>query len=153
MAKKGVTGVVVTGWRGAKTRRPELTDAQTATVIRVLVEAFARELYGVLGGEMYEGVRIYEGGAQGVDKVVREFADAKGIHVVTVRADWTVHGRAAGPKRNKQMVELALKECQHVVGFAFPHPTESLGTWDCVQRMAELGVSITVEPLPVYEGK
>jgi hypothetical protein len=49
---------------------------------------------------------VIEGGARGLDRIVREEAQALGIHVATVRALWDFHGKAAGYRRNEAMARL-----------------------------------------------
>ena len=49
-------------------------------------------------------------------------------------ADWDLHGKAAGPIRNQQMVDLGANAC-----FAFPTP-ESRGTLDCMARAWVRGI-------------
>lgn len=48
---------------------------------------------------------ILEGGARGADRMAREFAKWKGIPVETYVAEWDVYGRAAGPLRNREMLD------------------------------------------------
>jgi hypothetical protein len=48
---------------------------------------------------------LIEGGARGADWMARKFAEWQGIPVETYEADWTKHGRAAGPIRNRRMIE------------------------------------------------
>jgi len=58
------------------------------------------------------------------------------------RADWKKYGRAAGPIRNKQMVELGADLC-----LAFPdHPKGhgSRGTWNCVKLAQQAGIPVLV---------
>lgn len=47
---------------------------------------------------------IIEGGATGADDLARRYAEWQGIQVETYPADWTL-GKAAGPIRNRQMLE------------------------------------------------
>lgn len=47
---------------------------------------------------------LYEGGADGADTDSRHVAQRSGLPVVTFLADWTRHGKAAGPLRNTQML-------------------------------------------------
>lgn len=58
------------------------------------------------------------------------------------RADWKKYGRAAGPIRNKQMVELGADLC-----LAFPdHPKGegSRGTWNCVDLAQQARIPVLV---------
>lgn len=48
---------------------------------------------------------LIEGGAAGADTLARAFAEWQRIPVMTLEADWKRHGRAAGPIRNKQMLD------------------------------------------------
>ncbi len=45
---------------------------------------------------------VIEGGAEGVDRLARAWAEARGLPVTTVPADWT-QGRSAGPQRNRAL--------------------------------------------------
>jgi hypothetical protein len=50
---------------------------------------------------------IIQGGADGADTWAREWAVERNIgEVVTELADWSGHGKAAGPLRNKRMLEV-----------------------------------------------
>lgn len=49
---------------------------------------------------------LIEGDADGADKLAGEWADSRGVHCARVRALWEVHGRSAGPLRNKAMRDL-----------------------------------------------
>ena len=50
-------------------------------------------------------VRIIEGGAFGADRLAQEWAIEHGMDLSTYAADWKKHGNAAGPIRNKQMLD------------------------------------------------
>lgn len=47
---------------------------------------------------------LIEGGAAGVDRLARAWAQERGIDVITVDAEWRKCGRAAGPRRNRAMI-------------------------------------------------
>jgi hypothetical protein len=51
--------------------------------------------------------KIIHGGAKGVDSQAGEQAAALGFSVEVFAADWTKYGRAAGPIRNKAMIQTA----------------------------------------------
>jgi len=53
----------------------------------------------------FEITEVISGGARGVDTVGEEWATDNGIPFARFPADWERYGRAAGPKRNKQMAE------------------------------------------------
>lgn len=48
---------------------------------------------------------LIEGGAPGADFMARKFAEWMGIPVRTFEAEWDIHGKAAGPIRNKRMLD------------------------------------------------
>jgi len=48
---------------------------------------------------------IIEGGALGADKCAAYWAQLSGIPIETFCADWKTHGKAAGPIRNKRMLD------------------------------------------------
>lgn len=50
---------------------------------------------------------LLEGGADGADKLARAWAHSAGIDCITVHANWKKHGKAAGPRRNGRMLDLA----------------------------------------------
>ncbi len=50
---------------------------------------------------------IVSGGATGVDRSGEQYAKRFGKGLNIFAADWNVHGKAAGPIRNKQMAQYA----------------------------------------------
>ena len=50
---------------------------------------------------------LVSGGASGADRCGEQWAQSKGIPIKRFPADWSTHGRAAGPIRNHQMAEYA----------------------------------------------
>lgn len=65
-------------------------------------------LNGVLDGiHQHSPVDILiEGGASGADRLARDWAWNKGIHVATVCAMWVKYGKGAGHRRNEAMMRL-----------------------------------------------
>lgn len=59
------------------------------------------------------GTVVIHGGAEGVDKAADAAARLCGLSVEVVRPEWNKHGRAAGPIRNRAMVE----SCDYLVAF------------------------------------
>ncbi len=59
---------------------------------------------------------VIHGAARGADELADLWAQESGKPVMAFPADWTTHGRAAGPIRNKRM----LVEGKPDVVFAFP---------------------------------
>lgn len=48
---------------------------------------------------------IIQGGARGADYLARDWANSRLIPLHTYKADWKKYGKAAGPIRNKIMLE------------------------------------------------
>lgn len=48
---------------------------------------------------------LITGGARGADFLAEQWAFANAIHVKAYQAEWTIHGRAAGPLRNQRIVD------------------------------------------------
>src|SRR4051812_8942749 len=69
---------------------------------------------------------IVSGGAKGADSLARRLAEEKGVPFHEIEADWKAYGRAAGPIRNKKLVEFS------DAALAFPLG-ESKGTRGCVK--------------------
>lgn len=50
---------------------------------------------------------VVSGGANGVDKSGESWADDRDIPIRIFKPDWNMHGKAAGPIRNREMAEYA----------------------------------------------
>ncbi len=107
-----MTRVIVTGGRDYRDRE---------AVYAVLDEM--RRVYGTLC--------IVHGAARGADQLAHEWAVSRGQEVERHTAQWDLHGKAAGPIRNAEMVA-----CGADLAVAFPGGT---GTADCVRRCEEAG--------------
>lgn len=68
---------------------------------------------------------IIEGEAKGADRIARNIAEAYEIEVEKYPAEWDKYGRAAGPIRNKQMLDEGKPDL--VIGFSEDYK-ESKGT-------------------------
>lgn len=78
---------------------------------------------------------LIEGGASGADLVARSWAFHRYIQHVTERADWNRHGKAAGPIRNRAMLDNHSPD----VVLAFPG---GKGTADMVRQATARGVEV-----------
>lgn len=86
--------------------------------------------------EIYRPISVViHGGASGVDALADDWARHRGIPRETFLAQWTLHGRAAGPRRNAQM----LLEGRPDLCIAF---TGGRGTDDMVERCERAGVTV-----------
>lgn len=94
-----------------------------------------RRRIGDLRGD--HGDIVITGGAPGADTIAGSIAYRLGIHVATMPALWHVHGKAAGPLRNKAMLRL-----RPDLVLAFTHG--SAGTQDMIKRARAFGVPVEV---------
>jgi hypothetical protein len=130
-------GIIVTGWRGP------LSSAQAAKVTTAVDMYFVKDAFA--------SPVLYEGSARGVDKVVSKHVFDRGFHVRTFKAEWRAHGKAAGPRRNRQMCLAAHDTHDVVLCLAFPHPTKSVGTWDCIQAAVSFEISCHIFPIKIED--
>lgn len=72
----------------------------------------------------------------GADYMAAGYAFDEGFNVEAYPADWNKHGRAAGPIRNQQMVDLGADVC-----LAFPLG-ESRGTRHCMRAAEKAGIKV-----------
>lgn len=86
------------------------------------------------------GTIIIEGEAPGADTLAREVAEELGLEVRRFPAQWDRYGRAAGPVRNRRMLEE-----QPDLVIAFHHDlSKSRGTANMVQLAARAGVTTEI---------
>lgn len=98
------------------------------------VFAVLDELHAEIGISM-----LIEGGATGADACARTWAAAHEVPAETYPADWRVNGRAAGPLRNRRMLD----EGQPDLVVAFPG---GRGTASMVAIARAAGVAVTEIP-------
>ena len=78
--------------------------------------------------------RIVHGGATGADGMADDLGKRLSVDVVPCPADWTKHGRAAGPIRNKEMLTHRPTKV-----IAFPG---GRGTKDMVKQARSAGITV-----------
>ena len=78
---------------------------------------------------------VIEGEATGADTLAREWADLRWVPVLKFPADWNKHGKAAGPIRNKQMLD----EGRPDLVVAFPG---GRGTANMIEQAERAGVPV-----------
>lgn len=89
---------------------------------------------------------LIEGGATGADRLAREWADMNGVQVLTFPAEWNIHGKSAGPIRNKKMLE----EGRPDMVVAFPG---GRGTQNMINQAHEFGVKVLLIGQLFEQGK
>ena len=78
---------------------------------------------------------LIHGAARGADSIAARWAEQENVATLAFPADWEQHGRAAGPKRNQQMLDEGRPD--GVV--AFPG---GVGTADMVRRAQAAGIGV-----------
>lgn len=97
------------------------------TIWRLYVEPCAPGRYQVFVGDC----------PSGLDAMVRAFCPSARVFV----ADWRRFGRAAGPRRNRDMCEAATAD--GAVLFAFPG---GRGTASCIRQAERCGIPVVALP-------
>jgi len=69
-------------------------------------------------GQLVHG--LLHGGARGADRAIGRAAHQLGWPVEVLPADWRRHGRAAGPIRNRELIELAISRAEALSSAAAP---------------------------------
>jgi hypothetical protein len=106
--------VVVTGGR-------DYTDTETVD----------REMQRVMRSANGRMVVFINGGAPGLDSLVRAWCEEHGVPCITMFAPWKSHfGKRSGPVRNQWMIDYGLP----TYGIVFPGGT---GTADMHQRLKD----------------
>lgn len=77
-----------------------------------------------------DGTEVISGGARGVDRIAETAAIARGLKVLSLKAKWDKHGKAAGFLRNTDIVAC----CDRVVAF---WDGQSRGTLDTITKARE----------------
>ncbi len=88
-------------------------------------------------------ITIISGAASGADNLGERYAIENDIALMRCPADWKKYGRAAGPKRNEYMAQLAQANGECGVLFAFWDGT-SRGTKSMISLAEKNGLSVYI---------
>jgi hypothetical protein len=80
---------------------------------------------------------VIHGAAPGADRIADELAKAHGLDVEPYPAKWSKYGRAAGPIRNTQMLEVGRPDEVHAF---HDNLGESRGTTNMITQALQAGV-------------
>jgi hypothetical protein len=95
---------------------------------------------------------LLHGGARGADRAIGRAARQLGWPVEVLPADWRRHGRAAGPIRNRELLELAISRAVALTSAAAPVSVlvvafpGGAGTASLVQQARRMAAS---SPVPI----
>lgn len=100
-------------------------------------------LAGILKDKVAKGERltVIHGDATGADQGAHMVSDYLGCNEYRFPAEWAALGKAAGPRRNAEMLDTVRPD----IVLAFPLG-ESRGTRDCIREAVRRGI-----PVEVYE--
>jgi hypothetical protein len=100
--------------------------------LHVFLDRFGREHEG--------GYTLISGDARGADTYADVCGQLLGFTIERYPANWDEHGRAAGPIRNKQMLDSGVDYC-----IAFHDDLgASRGTRDMVEKVERAGIPLTI---------
>ena len=88
------------------------------------VKKHVLELY-----DIKEITHIISGGATGVDTLAKQLSEEYHITFIEFKADWNTHGKAAGPIRNRVIIDNAT----HVIAF-----------WDYQSKGTKSSINIAI---------
>lgn len=145
-----VVPIVVSGWR-------RHTDANL--IVGHLSEMIHRierggvNVYGTANNPRMQWqpnvVHVRVGDASGADDIVRKWCAMEGVSHTVYHANWDMYDNAAGPIRNRQMLDGEGDELGVASQLlAFPEPGSSTckgsGTWNCIHTAVELRIPVTI---------
>lgn len=108
---------------------------------------FAEVMHSKLApSSLFRELVIVSGGCRGVDTMASEFAKSHGIAMVEFLPDWKKYGRAAGPKRNDEMVAFMVdkKNLWNETNALFFWDGESKGTKQCIASAKKAGLQVYI---------
>lgn len=85
-----------------------------------------------------KGIIVLSGKARGADTLGEKYAEEKNIPVKEFPAKWDKYGKAAGPIRNQEMIDIA----DMTIAFFGENPEKSRGTKDAVSRSKKKGIPV-----------
>jgi hypothetical protein len=124
--------VIVCGGRGFGIDKAEHQYIQTC--LTALFVGFANQTDDPQTWVPPDNLKIITGGAEGVDSAAIDWAVVNWVNFEEVKADWKKYGKAAGPIRNQQMLDMSPK-----LVVAFPG---GAGTADMIQRAKKKGTLV-----------
>lgn len=88
---------------------------------------------------------VVHGACRGADTIAHATAEALGFTIRSYPADWTLHGYAAGPIRNKQMIDVEHTSEEPInlcIAFHDDLDGKSKGTKNMCLRASDAGIEV-----------
>lgn len=92
--------------------------------------------------EFFDEVEIVSGMAAGADTLGLEYFKKLGYDITEFPADWEKYGRAAGPIRNREMLDY-VKDKENPMLIAF-WDAKSHGTYNMIKIAREAGIEVKI---------
>ncbi len=89
----------------------------------------------------HENIEIVSGHARGADSLGEEYAKENNLKLTIFPAEWKKYGRAAGPIRNRQMLQYAEEEKPVVIAF---WDGQSRGTKNMINQAEKVGAEVHI---------
>ena len=90
-------------------------------------------------------VELVSGHAKGADLLAERYATENNMPIQVIKPDWKSYGRAAGPIRNRQMLDYAQEAAPLVVAF---WDRKSKGTKNTIDTARSMGIPVKVVLFP-----
>ena len=87
---------------------------------------------------------VVSGGARGVDTLGENYAKRAGIDIVTIHANWTKHGKSAGPIRNMKMATYVVSDLSKKGGLIAIWDGASRGTANMISTAEALKLKVFI---------
>jgi len=127
--------ILVTGWRFWP--RPAAYVVRSTLAMVAAPALLAGQAVVVIEGKCPRG---------GVDDYAFEWAMShvdSNVHSIRMPAQWDLFGKAAGSRRNQDMVDRGADIC---LGFPGPPIRKTSGTTDCMTRASAAGIAVVPVP-------
>lgn len=104
----------------------------------------------MLDGMLYRfgSLTVVSGMARGADRIAADWAGERGEHLLACPADWEAHGKAAGPIRNRLMLEEGQPDVVYAFKDGFDWAMKKGGTEHMVSISKAAGVPVFVVGRP-----
>ncbi len=105
----------------------------------VIASSYLHDIFHALG---IENAEIVSGGCKGADKIGERFAQENSLDVIQFLPEWHKYGKAAGIKRNMEMVDY-IKDYADSIVIAFWNG-ESRGTKSTITQARKLNIPVYI---------